>query len=77
MAGFWAILLAGVMIAAAILVANHWEIEVIQPAPISRTGGNTSPYIIILNRWTGALTECSSFPQPPVGSGIPLICHAE
>ena len=64
-----AILTGGMLIAAAILVTNHWQIE-----PDQRTAT-----VFRLNRWTGAVDMCAldakSFASPNSLAGAKLACE--
>jgi hypothetical protein len=54
-----AIFVAGVMIAAAILLTNHWSTIHYDPV----TG------VLLLNHWTGSITLCSA------DQSLKLRCH--
>ena len=47
-----AIVVAGILIAAAILIAGHWQISIAGPGSAYR-----------LDRWTGAIADCRSGAQ--------------
>ena len=73
--GMWrsiAIVVAGGVIALAILISNHWM--------IIPGGSNSIAATIRLNRWTGAIEVCSLNAKTPTGtnaSGLELTCEVQ
>jgi hypothetical protein len=66
-----AIVIGAAIIAAAILVTNHWQIMRTQEALV----------VVRLNRWTGRIEMCmadlGATPSPKTLAGIQLPCRPE
>jgi len=58
------VIVAGTLVAAAILFSNHWA--------FAWGGGATYR----LNRWTGTITLCAPQPQGHVAAGMGYACQA-
>ena len=62
-----AVMVAGAMVAAAIMVADHWQ-------AIGFPGGG----VLMLDRWTGKLTLCQAANDgAPLAAGKRLACEAQ
>jgi hypothetical protein len=71
MANGWAIIIAGVIIGASILITNHWQIM----------QGQNSFSVYRLNRWTGTIDVCvldpTTMKNPNSFTGAEIICKAK
>lgn len=75
-----AIVVAGVLVAASILLTDHWQISAIG---YGRTGDYASESVYRLNRWSGAIEHCvlvadAGLPKTPNGNptGTVVRCPA-
>jgi hypothetical protein len=57
-----AIIIAGALIAAAIMVTNHWTLY---------TAGNDFVSFLRLNRWTGSIVVCGGYPRTQARWEVP------
>jgi hypothetical protein len=59
-----AIVIAGVLIAAAIMVTNHWT--------LSMTAGENWRQTLRMNRWTGSIVQCGPSAAAPFELRCPI-----
>ena len=68
----WSIIAAGVLVAAAVLITNHWQITLLNPS---------IPTVVRLDRWSGVIDVCvldpASMRNPNSFVGADVNCKAK